>query len=221
MKKIMFNEPYGLQQATFDGSKTMTRRIVPDVILNYVPIYQQQYYEQTLSTISVEDAIMNMVGPEKMFQRYVYQVGEVVAIAQRYEDLANGGYLDRMLDGPLSMKKEYTGAGYKNKMFVKPELMPHHIKITSRRLEHLQDISEVDCLREGIIFDTEGGKIIGYPFGIPFYYTFKGCVSKKTGKQVYYNLAREAFSELIDRTSRKGTWDSNPLVFVYEYERID
>ncbi len=28
MKKIMFNEKYGLQQAVLDGYKTMTRRVV-------------------------------------------------------------------------------------------------------------------------------------------------------------------------------------------------
>ncbi len=28
MQKIMFNEQFGLQQATFDGIKTMTRRII-------------------------------------------------------------------------------------------------------------------------------------------------------------------------------------------------
>ena len=208
MKKIMFNEPYGLQQATFDGSKTMTRRVVPDVILNYVPIYQQQYYEQTLSTISVEDAIMNMVGPEKMFQRYVYQVGEIVAIAQRYEDLANGGYLDIMMDGPLSMKKEYAGAGYKNKMFVKPELMPRHIKIKSRRLEHLQDISDEDCLKEGITFVNVGINHFGVRDLV------KGVV-------YYFYTPYQAYKYLIDRLNKRGFFETNPLVFVYEYERID
>ena len=41
-------------------------------------------------------------------------------------------------------------AGYTNKMFVKSDLMPHHIKITNIRMEQLQDISEEDCLKEGI-----------------------------------------------------------------------
>lgn len=33
MKKIMFNEHFGLQQSVLDGTKTMTRRIVPEGIL--------------------------------------------------------------------------------------------------------------------------------------------------------------------------------------------
>ena len=205
MKKIMFNEPYGLQQATFDGSKTMTRRIVPDVILNYVPIYQQQYYEATLSTISVEDAIINMVGPEKMFQRYVYQVGEVVAIAQQYSQIISAitpRFAPHAKDWMRSEK------GWSNRMVVKAEHMPHYIKIKSRRLEHLQDISDEDCLREGIYEHLKG---VQYGFR-----SFIGYCG-----QYPFATPRAAFAALIDKTSRKGTWDRNPFVFVYEYERID
>lgn len=30
----------------------------------------------------------------------------------------------------------------------------------------------------------------------------------------------EAYSVLIDRISGKGTWDSNPYVFVYDFELV-
>ena len=224
MQKIMFNEQFGLQQATFDGTKTMTRRIVPDVILNYVPIYQQQYYEQTLSTISVEDAIMNMVGPERMFQRYIYQVGEIVAIAQKYKDMALHVYNKRLVrldkeDGtepePLdrldTLLYLQSLKGFNNKMFVKAEWMPHHIKIKSRRLEHLQDISDEDCLREGIM---EGEFMNTWD---RYYYDHWGdCPNHIT-----FRTPRAAFASLIDKVGKRGTWDNNPLVFAYEYEQID
>lgn len=210
MKKIMFNEPYGLQQATFDGSKTMTRRIVPDVILNYVPIYQQQYYEQTLSTISVEDAIINMVGPEKMFQRYVYQVGEVVAIAQRYSQIISAitpRFAPHAKDWMRSEK------GWSNKMFVKAEHMPHHIKIKSRRLEYLQSISDEDCLREGVRREHWGGED-HYTVGD---YLLWDRIMRQRG----FSTPRKAFEVLIRNISGDKAWYRNPLVFVYEYERID
>lgn len=35
-------------------------------------------------------------------------------------------------------------AGYKNKMFTKASLMPHHIRITDVKIERLQDISKED-----------------------------------------------------------------------------
>lgn len=36
MKKIMFNDKYGLTQAVLDGRKTMTRRISEDQIRNSI-----------------------------------------------------------------------------------------------------------------------------------------------------------------------------------------
>lgn len=198
MKKNMFNEPFGLQQATFDGTKTMTRRIVPQVILDYAPKYQQEYYEQTLSTISFEDAILNMVGVEKMFQRYVYQIGEIVAIAQRYSELFTDAY---------NIGLYGRTAGWNNKMFVRAEDMPHNIKITDKKLERLQDISDEDCLKEGI-------QVLKGGFRNQDAYTFKG-------DKVWFKTPREAYADLIDKVSGKGTWESNPLVFAYEYKRID
>lgn len=214
MKKIMFNEPFGLQQATFDGTKTMTRRIVPQVILDYVPQYQQEYYEQTLSTISFEDAILNIVGAEKMFQRYVYNIGEVVAIAQRYSQIEEE---IKGLGLPFDLKEH---KGYNNKMFVRAEDMPRHIKITDRKLERLQDISDEDCLREGIYkhnpmpeaLGMDRYKFIGYAYD---------ATNDKFHKRKWFSTPREAFAALIDKLSGKGTWNSNPIVFAYEYKRID
>ena len=204
MKKIMFNETFGLQQATFQGNKTMTRRIVPQVILDYAPKYQQEYYKQTLSNISIEDAIMNIVGAEKMFQRYVYKVGEVVAIAQRYSQIEKE---IMQLGLPLNLKEWVKkNKGYNNKMFVRAEDMPRHIKITDRKLERLQDISDEDCLKEGILQSDK----YAMPIGIPL----------KDGVFFYYDTPREAFAALIDKVSGKGTWNSNPLVFAYEYQRF-
>ena len=36
MKKIMFNDRYGLTQAVLEGKKTMTRRIIPDIEIDWV-----------------------------------------------------------------------------------------------------------------------------------------------------------------------------------------
>ena len=223
MKKIMFNELFGLQQATFEGTKTMTRRIVPQVILDYVPQYQQEYYEQTLSTISFEDAIMNMVGAEKMFQRYVYQIGEIVAIAQAYKNICQFDCVPTWVPtskDPSGFIQWDESKGYSNKMYVKSEYMPHHIKITNRKLERLQDISDEDCLREGIYkhnpmpeaLGMDRYKFIGYAYD---------ATNDKFHKRKWFSTPREAFAALIDKVSGRGTWDSNPLVFAYGYKRID
>ena len=194
MKKIMFNEPFGLQQATFDGSKGMTRRVIPQCILDAVPQYQEEYYAGALEHIEIDQAILNMVGPEKMFQQYVYQVGEVVAIAQRYRDIVP----------PLDNKNiVWTGRGWNNKMFVKAEVMPHHINITGIKVEPLCGISDEDCLREGII-DTGCG------------YT---CY--RQGVLPLFRTPYAAFKALIDKLNHRGFFETNPLVFAYSYEIID
>ena len=98
-----------------------------------------------------------------------YKLGDVVAIAQSSKDVdrfhrkgKNADYLE-YLDSILPELKLYPGWG--NKMFVKADLMPHHIKITGIKVERLQDISDEDCLKEGIIHVSTflGQKNISYP----------------------------------------------------------
>ena len=210
MKKIMFNDKYGLTQAVLEGRKTMTRRVIH---AKNIPDDPEYGYAPNIDACCV-------FNEDDVVAKSQYNLCEVVAIAQSYETLANSGYLDKMMEGPLSMKKEYSGAGYKNKMFVKAELMLHHIKITNIDVERLQDISDEDCLKEGIYFDKEGGQSIGYPLAVPFYYTFIGAINRD-GKQLYWSTPKDAFAEIIDRVSGKGTWESNPMVFVYEFELVD
>ena len=38
------------------------------------------------------------------------------------------------------------------------------------------------------------------------------------GIDCHYPTPREAFAHLIDEVSGKGTWDSNPWVWVYDFE---
>lgn len=101
-------------------------------------------------------------------------------------------------------------AGWTNKMFVKADLMPHHIKITGIKVERLQDISDEDCLKEGIIHaytNNDGIKIYYTP------HTKRGYLST--------DVAQQAFAFLIDKVSGKGTWESNPFVFAYEFVLVD
>lgn len=192
----MFNDKYGLTQAVLDGRKTMTRRVIH---AENIPDDPEYGYAPNIDACCV-------FNEDDVVAKSQYDLCEVVAIAQSYETLANSGYLDKMMDGALSMKKEYAGAGYKNKMFVKAELMPHHIKITDIRVERLRDISNEDCLREGIYLSQE-------EFGKPSTYAFND--------EYLYMNPRSAFMVLIDKVSGKGTWESNPMVWVYEFELVD
>lgn len=190
-KKIMFNDKFGLTQAVLDGRKTMTRCISEDQIRN--SIFCKSGYE---SIHGYE------IKPK-------YKVGEVVAIAQSYESVYNEKGLETM-DMLVSWLKNHKG--WQNKLFVAAGYMIHHIRITDIKIERLQDISDEDCLKEGIYrLDSANGN-----GGIA--YSFVGASDKK--HIGLYNTPRDAFEVLIDKVSGKGVFQSNPYVFVYEFNLI-
>ena len=199
----MFNDRYGLTQAVIEGRKTMTRRIIPR------EFFTLQWDVSGEKDLVFENADGDMVDIRR--SRYTkYKVGEVVAVAQRYEDVEELSYLLRDPFSETYFEEVNIGdePGYRNKMFVKAELMPHQIRITGIRCELLQDITDEDCMKEGIREDP-------FPIENPYYFG-----DAKEGGLVHLGTPREAFASLIDRVSGKGTWASNPWVVVYEFELV-
>ena len=193
----MFNEHYGLNDSVLSGYKTMTRRIIPLGLYNQTDwkAVSEGDYEAVVDGDGYYHDI-RLCGK--------YQVGEEVAVAQKYRNLIEQGYLCRESDGWVS-EKYITSPGYSNKMFVRADLMPHSIRITDIKVERLQDISEEDCLREGIV-KTDSVAPYGFPVG-------KGIWKN-------YRTPQDAFASLIDKVSGKGTWNSNPWVFAYTFELV-
>lgn len=139
-----------------------------------------------------------------------YKVGEVVAIAQPYCDIVDKSkeLRDVVLDEIGVPTREYE-AGFYNKMFVRSDLMPHHIRITDVKVELLNEITPDDCIKEGIKdYSMPTEKRYGYS-------------DLERENIVAFRTPRKAFAALIDRVSGKGVWDSNPWVFVYEFELVD
>lgn len=188
MKKISFNDKFGLTQAVLDGCKTMTRRIVP--------------FTYCKDKIHLSR----------------YKVGEVVAIAQKYRDVEQEGYpVDSRYDafrtanwGNGEDGALKSSSGWNNKLFVRADFMPHHIRITDLKVERLQDISDEDCLKEGIYEDSGDDN-----FPPSIFYEFEG--NKDDG----FDTPREAFAALIDKVLGKDIWLNNPYVFCYSFKLID
>lgn len=212
MKKMMFNDRYGLTDAVIEGRKTMTRRLIPDEFFGLT-------WDTRGNTLVYENEYGDFI--DVRLSKYTrYKVGEIVAVAQNYfltydeSKWENGIWYNEFADG-----SDITNhAGWINKMFVKAEYMPHQIRITGIRCERLQDISDEDCMKEGVV-----GGIIGYY--VP------GIQCKDWSKESYvdtedgrtwklFPTPREAFAALIDKISGRGTWESNPWVVVYEFELV-
>lgn len=216
MKKIMFNDKYGLTQAVLKGRKTQTRRILnPTMLFIRMKTFEGWSKEDIGSwEASCIKRLYAAQGEELQqildcaLQYSRYKLGETIAIAQKYEDLRKDDEFYRLCGKngmPLECIKYEKGCH--NKMFVRADLMPHHIRITNIRVERLQDISEDDCLKEGI-WKAHNVGLEGTT------YWYHGLANSS------YRTARDAYAALIDRISGKGTWASNPYVFVYDFELV-
>ncbi len=205
----MFNDDYGLTQAVLDGRKTMTRRIIKcprtfrgEWVAGF-NVHIRQSDKKIVDYPCMYDADGREFDGGEILPKY--KIGEVVAIAQSYKD---AGYDTHDTFGECRSIGSYPG--WKNKRFVKAEYMPRHISITNIKIERLQDISDEDCLKEGIYEDSGDDE-----FPPSIFYEFEG--NKDNG----FDTPREAFAALIDKISGRGTWNNNLYTFAYEFELID
>ena len=202
MKKIMFSDKYDLTRAVLEGRKTQTRRIItiPKNIQRQIvgepKITGAKDYRLGVEVRIYDDEDYDFV---TMYVQPVYLVNEIVAIARSYKDMSYGALWDDCLE--FEGVEPTKLAGWNNKMFVRADYMLHRIRITKVRIQRLQDISDVDCMAEGINYYEQEG--------------FSWC---STGE--LFDTPREAYAALIDKISGKGTWESNPYVWVYEFELV-
>lgn len=210
MKKILFNDKYGLTRAVLEGRKTQTMRVLnPTMLFKRLETYEGWSKEDISAwKRSCKRQLYEAQGYElQQMLDYAlsssrYKIGEEVAVAQPYRMTAcEVDYNEK------EIKEVVCSIGWKNKMYVKADLMPNRIRITNIRIERLQDISEEDCLAEGI-WEAHN---IGLK-GVTYWYTSLANSP--------YRTAKKAYAALIDKISGKGTWASNPYVFVYEFELI-
>ena len=188
----MFNDQYGLTEAVLDGRKTQTRRIAYEKPFKHIRNCGFYTEGKDKGKLAINDG-------NEIVAKSTYKIGEVVAVAQRYCDIpfANDIFIREV---PI---------GWSNKMFVKSDLMPHQIKITNIRCERLQDISTDDCMKEGILCSHIDGFDDAYTYDATF---------DRFVKKWWYRTPIEAYKMLSCKLHLH--WDSNPLVFVYDFKLV-
>lgn len=192
MQKIMFNSYYGLQQSVLKGTKTMTRRPVGKRMTEWdIEAYLKGHKEVAYNLAQ-------------------YKIGEIVAVAQPYSQVYTDPFtIDECLANELAPEFLKDEEGWNNKMFVKAAYMPRRIEITDIKIELLQDISDEDCLLEGVdefyLRRGDGTRKLRFSFNNAF---------------DNFDTPREAFIALIDKVSKKGTWDRNDWQFAYSFKLV-
>lgn len=196
MKKIMFDDRYNLTKAVIEGRKTQTRRLISKEFFSLT-------WDVRGDTLVYENEMGDFIDIRN--SKYArYKVGEIVAVAQNYVDAG--------FDDPFFAQNE---KGFRNKMFVRADLMPYQIRITDVRIEKLQDINDEDCLKEGVELNTRQFEYDGTK-----YYCVRGLGHWRAIGCDNFDTPREAFSVLINKVSKVDVWSENPYVFVYDFEVV-
>ena len=179
------------------GRKTQGRYLVPKSHLEAYIAYLASLPEKTmkLGQFLFRNGIAKFV------------TGEEVAIAQSYESLHLAPDLIQRAKTHDKKTIRYVPIsklpGWKNKMYVSSDFMPHSIVITAMRVERIQSITVADIRKEGIIEMPSGG------FGT----SVKRDVS--LGK-----TPREAYATLINDLCNRTVWQRNPYVYVYDFRFV-
>ena len=198
MKGICFIEP--LFHKVVKGEKTQTRRIITN----------EDWMNQSHIRIELSDDncfahfISNNSGEAFAGKVAKYAPHEKVYLKEPY-------YKDSSDDihykfGYPENQKEMDKHNLKwsNKLFMPESAARYFIEITEIRAERLQDISDEDCIKEGIGWSD----FPAIHFGI------------KEGEYFHWlgDTPQKAYAALIDKINGKGTWEKNPFVWVYDFK---
>lgn len=179
-------------RAILEGRKTQTRRILK---------IQPDDRGVRMTSVLFEDYHGNELKPK-------YQKGDILWVKEtwRYTDASlndHPGYVYRASDPDW---ETLEGWKWKPSIHMPKEAARIFLKVTNVRAERLQDISEEDAIAEGVERISVA----------PFVHRFKNYVDDEE-----LEFAESSFRTLWESINGKESWNENPFVWVYEFERIE
>lgn len=199
MKGIIFTESNF--HLTVQGIKKQTRRIIK----SRTGFFQVCSKNGVVTDIWQTDAD-EWCGDDLIPVKPRYKVGEIVYLKEPYIITGQTYEYEYLHENKTDIACIKRNGGYKNKLFMPKIAARYFIKITGVKAERLQDISEEDCIKEGIKIGRCGNE-------------------SKWMKAFYapddnqpYITAKSAYEEVFNRINGKIAWQMNPFVCVYDYE---
>ncbi len=190
MKGICFKEC--LFNKTVKGEKEQTRRIMVSPTGTFkISTYEDGSFAGAWQTNEEDRMFIPLLAR--------YKRGEVIYLKEPYA-VVDGKVVykyNKGIDTPA-----YEGLTWKNKLFMPESVARYFIKITDHTAQKLQNISLEDCIKEGIFKHISHNKV----------YYMNGHDGLMYDTPVY------AYAALIDQINGRGTWESNPWVWVYDYK---
>ena len=206
---LMFKAP--LVRSILDGSKTQTRRLVkPQPVAGQGMVNAAYCGDRNLW---LRDGPCDKTDPAKEWRCPTGQPGDRIYVRETfcYQWSDERGWLDECWFRATTPDVEHPDGGEKSPW--KPAIhMPKTVAriwldITGVRIERLQDISEADCIAEGI---SE----------LPHQAAERGCWwtgNVAAGAALHGRTPRNAFQLLWESTG--GDWAANPWVWVIDFKR--
>lgn len=223
MKPILFNT--AMVRAILDGEKTCTRRIIKEEIpegykpLGYV-LYPTDDKELGKLAFGGKGANVHYAKPP-------YEAGDILYVRETFRWQLIGEFdvwghcnwddevveykasVDEFLEeyGEYLDREEYKSTKWIPSIHMPKEAARIFLKVTSVKVERLQDITDEECYQEGIS-------------GTSFYDEAEHI--QIAGIGLKDSLERAAFSLLWNSTVKedKYLWGGNPWVWVIEFERV-
>jgi len=142
-----------------------------------------------------------------------YQVGDKLWVRESHV-LTNHGnpvykadFRDKSGDYWSSIASDPKGVKWRPSIHMPREAARLFLEIREVRVERLRDISEIDCLQEGV----QGNCVAYGPIDESCNESCMGC----------HEVNRTAFKKLWNAANGKDAWESNPWVWVYGFMRVE
>ena len=212
MKPIIFSTP--MVQAILDGRKSMTRRVVK--LPQWVWVHDESLDQFGFQTGNgYGDG--GIIGPNDLVGLIShYQPGDILWVRETWAKISDWSDVcpeTGMFDGYI-YKADWPSSGehpkWRPSIFMPREAARIFLRVTNVRAERVQDITEDDAIAEGVgdLFFEE----IGYSNNPKYDLLME-----------WKTLEREQFELLWNSINAKRGfgWDSNPWVWVIEFERCE
>ena len=223
-KPILFSG--AMVRAILEGRKTQTRRIVKPRPDNWIRPFPDEAPEPywNVGGFRLRSDATNPLRPKHPVgsEMWVRETHSVVALfCDHHEDHTSSAYRieyraggERHIDydGPRGGDTKYAQAYNRQRGEWRPSIFMHRwasritLEVTEVRVQRLQHISEEDAMAEGCVRVREGC------------YVFRGTRSDLAG--LGQGSAVMAYACLWDEINGADSWNANPWVWVYTFERV-
>lgn len=193
-RPILFSTP--MVEAILSGQKTMTRRILK--VKGCKPFIPDNTWD--IDTISKWNKDFNPYG----------KVGDILWVRETF---SNGNIENKKHTGfRYKADDESFNVKWKPSLFMPKDACRIFLEITEIRVERLQEISNEDCINEGI------KREIFPPTGKQYFY-FYPC--KDLRDDSYLDCPKTSFYSLWKSINGQKNWDDNPFVWVISFKRVE